>query len=246
MNEFYSISEENKDPIDEFQLKNLGKRTVSMIVGKSSRRNFWEETESPQSTRYYTDVKSEDYDGVFAYKLKECKPPYDLGKILDYHLSYYINERQGDKSRFLNQIKFVILPKIKKYSDSDIYVELINDWLNANGMNKKDNKNLNLHIGDINAPTQFQMNSDNSHQTQQITYEKKEIIELLDLIKKDLDKISKESREDLENEIANAKKQLDKGKNINSRLKTIGSMIKDIGVGVFTNLATSPLLGLLN
>jgi hypothetical protein len=72
MNEFYSICKENTEPRDEFQLKNLGKRTVIMIVGKYSHRNYGAETESPQSQIFYRDTNSNDYDGALAYKFTHC------------------------------------------------------------------------------------------------------------------------------------------------------------------------------
>ena len=58
MNEFYSISQENQKPDDEYQLKNLGKQTIMMIVGRPSRRNYWGENESPQSQKFYIETQT--------------------------------------------------------------------------------------------------------------------------------------------------------------------------------------------
>jgi hypothetical protein len=247
MNEFYSISQENQKPDDEYQLKNLGKQTIMMIVGRPSRRNYWGETESPQSQKFYRDTNEEDYDRLFANKLLKCRPPYDLEKILDYHLNYYVEIRKGEKLRFLNQIKFVILPIIKEKNNKEIYDELITNWLENNNMTTKKEKaaKVNLKIRDINAPMQIQMNSDNASQSQQISYDKDDILELLNLLKQDIENLNTDSKEDFELEIENAIKQLNKGKKVETRLLTIGSMIKEIGIGIFVNLVSSPLFEII-
>ncbi|OXA74168.1 hypothetical protein B0A56_12860 [Flavobacterium columnare NBRC 100251 = ATCC 23463] len=71
-------------------------------------------------------------------------------------------------------------------------------------------------------------------------------------MRQDLHKISdREQAEELQTELDNASKQLEKGKDIKSRLTTIGGIVKDIGIKVFASLAASqikdsliPLLGL--
>lgn len=245
MIEFLSISPENENPKDDFQLENLGPKRHLATIGSFASRNYWGEMEYPQSQTFYRDTKPDDYNCAFAHKLSSCEPPYDLDKILDYHLNYYISDRNGDKTRFINHIKFVILPKVKKQKNKEVYVELITNWIDMNDSDKKKEKYFNIKIGDINAPTQLQMNSENAIQSQTISYENNEIKKLFELIEKDLENIKEEIKNDLIIEIENAKKQLDKGKNIKLRLLTIGGMVKDIGIGLFTNLISSPLIELI-
>ncbi|MEI6348178.1 MAG: hypothetical protein WCP69_09555 [Bacteroidota bacterium] len=246
MNEFYSICKEDADPENEYQMQNLGKQTIMAVIGKQVRGD-WGESRSCQSQTFYKDTVPEDYDDAFVLKLTSVKPPYDLYKVLDYHLSYYINTNHGDKDRFLKQIKYVILPIIQKRKSLDVYMELITEWIKKNDMNTKNNKtaDITLNIGDINAPTQFQLNSDNSSQSQEIYYNKEDIKELFELLKKDIEKINEEFKEEFQYEIESAIKQLNKGKDIRNRLFTIGSLIKEVGINLFANLLASPIYSLM-
>ncbi len=246
MNEFYSISQENEKPQSVYQLKNLGKQTIMAIVGKPVRGD-WGERHSYESQTFYRDTTAEDYDNEFVRKLMGIKPPYDLYKILDYHLNHYLTTKGGDKLRFIKQIRYVVLPIVKKRKNSDVCVELILDWINEIEM-KKDNKkqsDFTLKIGEINAPTQLQVNSDNSTQKQQISYTKEDVKKLFDELKKDIESFNDELKEEFQIEIDSALKQLNKGKNIGSRLLTIGSLIKDIGISVFANLIASPIFEMM-
>jgi hypothetical protein len=247
MNEFYSIGEENRDQDNQYQLKNLGSQMVSMVVGRRIRGD-WGERDTYQSDKYYTKTTDSDYDRSFANKIAKTKPPYDICNLLDYHLNYYVNQNNGTKEKFAKQIRYVIIPLIKKMQDKEVYLQLINEWLDDNQKNmnyKKDNNMKTILFGDINAPTQIQVDSSNSHQVQSITYSKENINELFSLIKADLENLKTDLKEDLSNEIENAIKYLEKGKDIKSRLLTIGGLIKDIGISVFANLVASPIFELL-
>jgi len=102
----------------------------------------------------------------------------------------------------------------------------------------------NILLGD-NSTAQIQQNTLNSNQSQQINHTKENITELLTLLKADITRLNNEKTDDLTLEIENAVKQLDKGKDIKSRLLTIGEIVKDIGIEVFVSLASSPLVNIL-
>jgi hypothetical protein len=246
MNEFYSIAEEGREPENSLQLRNLGKQTVMGIIGKSIRGD-WGERRS-QSQTYYKETTSEDYDFVFANKLTGSKPPYELCDVLDYHLAFYVNKNNGDALKFVKQIKYVVLPIIKKRKDKDAYIEIISEWINQHEMKPKPKEQkaiITMNIENINAPAQFQLNSDNSHQSQQISYSQDNIRELFDLLKKDIEKINSDLKDDFQLEIESALKQLNKGKGIGNRLLTIGTFIKDVGINTFANLVAAPIFELM-
>jgi small-conductance mechanosensitive channel len=102
----------------------------------------------------------------------------------------------------------------------------------------------NISLGN-NATAQIQQNTNHSNQTQNLTYSKENIEELFSLLKSDLERLNEEQREELKLEIENAIKQLEKGKDIKSRLHTIGGLIKDIGIEVFVSLVASPIINSL-
>jgi hypothetical protein len=244
MNKFYSISEANTEPINSYQLKNLGEQTISMIFGSSSRGGFYGERES-SSNAIYRKVTSEDYDTQFANKLTSINPPYDLENILNFHLNYYLSQNNV-KETFIKHIKYVIIPIVEKRKNSNTIVELITIWINHQMGKRKENiGKITLKTGDVNSPIQFQINSDNSSQSSSIAYSNDDISKLFTLLEKDLVKLKKVDSEDLLSEIKSAKKQLEKGKDIKTRLLTIGELIKDTGIGVFTNLVSSPIYELV-
>lgn len=102
----------------------------------------------------------------------------------------------------------------------------------------------NISLGD-HSTAQIQQNTSNSNQTQQINYTKENVKDLLTLLKADIARLNNEQTDELTLEIENALKQLDKGKDIKSRLLTIGEIVKDIGIEVFVSLASSPLANIL-
>lgn len=244
MTKFYSISENNNQKENDYQLNNLGEKTVSMIISGGSGNSFYGERKSSSST-IYRKITPKDYDSQFATKLVKFNPPYDLEKVLNYHLEYYLNQNNSKKI-FIKHIKYVIIPIIDKKKRYNIQIDLITDWINQQmGKNKENKSNITLKTGDVNSPIQFQINSDNSSQSQTLNYSSEDIIKLFEVLKNDLDKLDKNLREDLQTEIENAKKQFEKGKDIKTRLLTIGELIKDIGIGVFTSLVSSPIYELM-
>ena len=243
MNEFYSIAEENVDTKNDFQLPNLGKRTVMAVVGKPVRSD-WGERRTFESQTFYRDTKPEDYDNLFASKLTDCHPPYELRETLNYHLKYYTTQAKGEKQKFLLQIKYVILPIIKKRKNNEVYVELIEDWLD--GMTAKKKKpSTNIKVGDINAPAQFLIHSDSANQSMKIAYTQNDVWEILERLKLDIEALEDDLRAEFVDEIKKTLKQLEKNKDVKGRLLTIGGMIREVGIGAFANLVSSPAYELL-
>jgi histidinol dehydrogenase len=122
--------------------------------------------------------------------------------------------------------------------------ELVETWIKQMTP-KKGKSTTNIKVGQIKAPTQILVNSDNSVQRQNITYDSADIKELLNKLTIDVQRLESNLREDLKDEIEKTLKQLDRNKDVTGRLLTIGEMIKDIGIGVFTNLVSSPTFELL-
>lgn len=244
MNEFYSISADENLSETEYQLRNLGQRMISAIIGKPSRNSWGERTHSSQT--FYRETTSDDYDGQFVNKLMLFQPIYDLEKLLDFHLDYYETKQKMDKNRFVTHIKYVVLPLLTKKKNSEVQQELVNNWIERNMTNKKkSNGKLSMEFGDINSPTQFQINSDNSVQTQKIKYSNQDILEVFELIRKDLKENKSSESIELLAEVENAEKKLNDGKDIKNRLLLIGELVKDIGIGTFTSLISSPIYEML-
>ena len=240
MNEFYSISTNENLPETEFELRNLGKQMVSAIIGKPSRGGWGERTYSSQT--FYRETTTKDYDEQFAYKLMNFQPVYDLEKILNFHKYFYIKKQNGKKDEFEKHIKYVVYPLIVKKRNSETQQELITDWLDKNMTDKKKNNGkLRMDFGDINSPTQFQINSDNSVHTQKIEYSHEDISKIFELIRKDLKGINNSESQELSAEIEKTESKLNNGKDIKTRLLIIGELIKDIGIGTFTSLLSSPI-----
>lgn len=134
MNEFYSIAPINTEPIDNFQLKNYGLERVTMSVGSSRNDGYGGRTW--KSTDLKSEVTSEDYDGAMAFKIIKVKPPYELEKLLNYHLEYYVN-KGGEKDKFIKQIQYVVLPYIQKhYGKEKPHIDLTEQWILENKKNK--------------------------------------------------------------------------------------------------------------
>lgn len=240
MNKFYSIASEGQNPIDSYQLSNLGTKVTSMVIGRTVRGDWGERSYESQS--YYRDTTEEDYDHVIASKLMDCRPPYLLDDILNYHLNFYVNQAKGKKQEFLNQIRYVVLPIIKKRKDKEVCQELTENWLTKMEEKKSKTQHQSITLKNNNAPIQLQVNSDNSSQSQQITYSNKDIDELLSQLRLDIQNLkdqSEHSFDELNDEIEKVIKHLNQGKDIKGRLLTIGSIIKDIGIGLFVNFVSA-------
>jgi hypothetical protein len=236
MNEFYSIA--GKDVLEEndFQLKDLGEKVVSMSIG-----GFGGSRGSDRKT-YYRATTTVDYDRGFATKLSKTNPVYRCSDLIDHHLSYYVNRNRGDKGKFVQQMKYVVLPILEKRSGRETSIAFLKDWIEENEMTKKNKEgSVNVNVGNVNAPFQLQAGSPNSKQNQTVKYENDQVLELFQLLKSDIDKLDVDIREDFEIEISSAVRQLEKGKDVSIRLITIGLLIKDVGVGTLTNLIASPV-----
>lgn len=248
MNDFYSIGVKHQELTNPFQLENLGDQTIYAIIGKSRRSDFWGDGGHSQSKTIYTSVTSETYDNAFTNKLATIKPPYDMPLLLEFHLGHYINVKGGNKVKFVQHMRFVILPKLRRYRNKDEYLELLNEWIEDNDINLKNKRQVGmskLQIGKINGPTQIQLNSNNSSQTQNITYTKKDIQEFMSLLKADIEKLPLEKQGEFETEIEYALKQIEKDKDISPQLKSIGSLIANVGLSMFTNLISSGIFEII-
>lgn len=126
MNDFYYISENKKVPDNSLLLENLGDKKIWLISGTSS-RNEWGGREYA-SNNTYIPVKDEDYDRLFARRLSKIKPPYEMEKFLDFHFQHYLRHFPGQQEKFQKHMKYVIVPILSK-GKHDIYVELLNEWL---------------------------------------------------------------------------------------------------------------------
>jgi len=246
MNDFYSIALENTEPINEYQLKNIGTRRIMATLGKP-RRGDWGERMGYEYQRFYTDTKPEDYDDLFATKITNVKPPYELNNLLEFHCEQYLKIKNGTKDKFVKHVKYVVLPIIKQRIKSEVYAELVEEWINQNNMNSinENRGTVTLNMKNISAPTQVQVNSNSSTQKQVNSFAEKDIKQLFEALEKDLINLEKDLKEELQAEMVNALKYLNKGKNINSRLETIGSLIREVGLSVFSNLIASPIFEII-
>src|SRR5690606_20550424 len=123
-----------------------------------------------ENKSYYAPVTGEDYDGLFASRLANIRPPYELSIFLDFHFSYYTKKFLGSQHKFLNHMKYVVLPLIiRRYKHKEEYKELFEQWLEEKGLRSTKpvtSMTNNITTGNINAPTQFQQNSEKSRQSQ--------------------------------------------------------------------------------
>lgn len=232
MNEFYLIGEHGKQLTDEFQLENLGEKVHSMTIGTSN-----------GSYSSYRNTTDEDYDRSFAYKLSRIKPPYEINKLLEYHLEYYLTQVNGIKEKFQLQMKYVIIPILQKMKDKQVYVDIIEEWLSSNKeTNEKIVTTMNIiNTGDINSPTQFQQNSTNSSQKQEVEIKNANTKEFLEILKKEVSEMKSEISEELKLEINYAINQHNKGKDTSVQIQNITKLMKDIGIGIFTNILSNPV-----
>lgn len=243
MNKFYSISEENKEPVDIYQLSNLGKKRVSAIIGKSSRAGWGERSYSSQT--YYSSVTEEDYDYHFINKLIYFKPIYELSTVLEYHLNYYVSSGIGTKENFIKHIEYVIFPIIEKKRETDVHKRIITEWLSKMKNHPNKDSEINLKIGSINSPTQLQINTNNSSQNQKIEYSNQDMLDFLNLLRKDLNSVEGRLKDEIKGEVDSTEKRIKEGRDIKGKLLTIGNLIKEIGLGVFTSLISSPIYDLV-
>jgi|GEM_PF-814268 len=244
-NEFYDISE-NKDILqNEYQLKNLGTEKIFATFFTAGRDDNF--SRNRRSNSIYVPVKSEDYDRLFARDIANTKPPYLIDAILNHHYNYFLKKRPEDSNTFLLHMEFVIVPYIQNLNkkNSEVYCTLIKNWINSIKKPSKimDEKQIHntINIENLNSPTQFVQNSDNVQIVQNINNSNEEILNILSLIRKDLEKTKPEQKADFIAEIDYAERQIERKKDVKNTLLEIGSLIKDVGINVFANLVASPI-----
>jgi len=246
MNPFFDISTDENLSTDLLPLRNLGKQRIFAIVGGRRGSDYWG-TSGSSNTTHYTNVVADDYDNQFVYKLQKWKPVYDINRIMDYHYQHYTSSHQQGQEEFLKHMRYVILPKLKKQKNAEVCIELFEQWLNQKTPQKSQqtkphtvNHNT-INVGSVTAPTQFQQNSDHSIQTQHNHYQKEDIKQAFELLEKDIQNVNEQIRKDFAMEMTYAVTQLERDKDIKPQLLNIGTLMKDIGMGTFTNLLAAPI-----
>lgn len=231
MTSFYRIATENTDKL-EFELPNLGSKIkFNQLVNYGHGHVGAEPSERPTT--------SQDYDKYFVKLLCETNPIYRVKDLLEFHYDSY----EGNKKEFLGQIKYHIIPLLKKERGKEGYIGLITDWANEKDGNFKTASTVNNYIkiktGDINAPTQFQQNSHNSTQNLTINYDLGMVEELFELLKTDIDSLESNVKDDFLMEMNYTLKQMKQGRDIKGQLINIGSLISNVGQSFFVNLVSS-------
>ncbi len=127
MNKFYNITDEDTEPINDFQLTNLGIDRRYITVGSYERGDYG--AKKLTSKKIYTKVTSNDYDTEFVNRICKIQPVYNISEFLDYHFTYFL-QINNDKELFFKQIRYVILPLIQKRTNKEVHYELITNWIN--------------------------------------------------------------------------------------------------------------------
>lgn len=237
MKHFYAIAEESSEP-HEFEIKYFGDKMKQNVVTNAGYGGIGIKT-------LYKQANDQEYDLRFRQKMYSIKPIHKVKDFLDYQFSRYT----GEKSEFLDQIRYIILPQTKKGKPS--HAEIIEKWLES-----KDEKAIlgsyTIQMGDINAPLQIQQNSSYSSQHQKINYNPTDLVTLFDALRLDIVKLDQSIREDFDLEMNYAVRQLEKNNDVKPQLLNIGKLIKDVGLPIFTNLISSsafeivkPFLGIV-
>lgn len=135
LNKFYSLKGTSQE--SDHQLSNLGDKMAHMIIGGIGRRSKydWDGHSPGESTTFYRNTTAEDYDKTFADKVYKTKPPYQIDTLLDFHFKAYV-EKGENRETFLKHMKYVIIPLVTKMRDSEIYVTLLNEWINNKSLNR--------------------------------------------------------------------------------------------------------------
>ena len=250
MNPFFEISNDENLPYDELPLRNLGRQQIFAIIGGRRGSDYWGTNGSASKTTY-TNTTPEHYDRQFVYKLQKWKPVYKIDCLIEYHYGHYINEHQQGHDEFLKHMRYVILPQLKKIKNNEVCIELFEQWLDQKTPKIKEDPKHNIvnhntiKVGSINAPTQFQQNSDHSAQTQNNHYHKEDVQKLFELLKNDIENVDERIRKDFAMEMDYAVTQMVRDKDIKPQLLNIGSLIRQVGMGTFTNLLAAPVFELI-
>jgi hypothetical protein len=77
----------------------------------------------------YVPKDDRDFEIEIIGKLLQYEPPYEVGKLLDYHLNYFVDSG-GNEEEYLKHIKYVVFEEIKNNDCPNVRKELIADWLN--------------------------------------------------------------------------------------------------------------------
>lgn len=229
---FYVISKEKQEEVNEFDIKYFGDVVPKNFPVSYGNGHIGVETK-------YIPATSEDYDRKFISFMDTISPIFKIPQFLDYHYNNY----SGEKNEFISQIKYAILPIIEKRANSSLS-KLINDWIEMK--NPKENiTSYTINTGNINAPVQIQQKSSNSNQSQNLNYNSENVKEFFSVIKSDIQKMDQKIREDFDLEIGYAVKQLEKGNDITTQLFNLGSLIKEVGLSMFTNLISSGIFEII-
>ena len=243
MNLFFDISESDNLPDGALELNNLGSQRIMAMISNPRRNDFGQR--SYESKNYYTKTLPTDYDNQFINKLINWQPIYGIERVINHHYKIYSSKQPQGHDSFIKHMKYYILPLLQKQRNSDACIELFKEWLENKSSNSNSKAphtiNNTINLGTINAPLQFQQNSNNSVQNQHNHYKREEVKELFELLKKDIEKLDEKIRSDFALEMDYAMVQLEKRKDITPQLLTIGELVKDVGIGVFTNILASPL-----
>lgn len=246
MNPFFEISNDENLPYDKLPLRNLGRQQIFAIIGGRRGSDHWGTSDTPSRTTY-TDTTPEHYDRQFVDKLRKWRPIYDIDRLIEYHYKQYISVHEHAHDQFLKHMRYVILPQLKKIRNNEVCVELFEQWLDQKTPKivEKLEPNIVNHntikVGTINAPAQFQQNSDHSIQAQHNHYDKDEIRKIFELLKEDIQNADEQIRKDFAMEMDYAVTQLAKNRDIKPQLLNIGSLMKQVGMGTFTNILAAPL-----
>src|SRR4051794_34450464 len=108
MTKFYKIANEGEDPKNDFELKNLGSKIKFNRLVNYGHGHIGTERDYRQTT-------TDDYDNSFVNLLCSIRPIHRLKDLLNFHLGYY----EGDKNEFLAQIKYIIIPLMKKDKNNE-------------------------------------------------------------------------------------------------------------------------------
>jgi hypothetical protein len=246
MNPFYDISEQLELPANRLQLRNLGAEKVFASIGKRT-RDGWGGPSTINFSHHTTPIKSEDYDSEFVGKLLKCRPAYTMDKVLDHHCNYYCLVKGKPLAEFLMHMRYAALVELKKRANNEVYITLFEEWLKEKTTEKEKKliphtvNNNTINVGTVNAPIQFQQNSDHSVQTQHNKIQKEQFHDFITVLQKDIDQIDENIRKDFAIEMDYAVALLEKEKDIQPQLLNIGDLIKDVGLGTFANLLAAPI-----
>ncbi|QQL50276.1 hypothetical protein [Mucilaginibacter ginkgonis] len=245
MNSFYDIGTHNKISECSYQLENLGSQRAWASFGKRIRGD-WGERDQYETNTIFTDVTAEDYDKQFITRLLRIRPSYKIDGFIDHHLNHFLRNNPGGLDDFIKHMRYEIYPELRKRG-SEAYIDLFGKWLSdkSTATHAIQTVNNTINITGNNAPIQFQQNSAHAVQTQNNDISESQIREFLETVRLDLHHIDANLRSDFEIEMNYAVAQLDKGRDAQPQLSRIYGLMRDIGLGTFTNLLASPIYDLI-